>query len=91
LQFLFEPWKAPLAVQEEADCVIGRDYPEPCIDLEQASEENIAKLKQFFQNGKRDDIFYMFLNDTHVLRPANPAEYRFYTYTNILRTQFDDF
>ena len=29
LQYLFEPWKAPLAVQKAARCVVGDDYPEP--------------------------------------------------------------
>ncbi|PFX23560.1 Cryptochrome-1 [Stylophora pistillata] len=29
LQYLFEPWKAPLVVQKAARCVVGDDYPEP--------------------------------------------------------------
>jgi deoxyribodipyrimidine photo-lyase len=36
-EHLFEPWLTPPLVQVEAGCVIGRDYPEPIIDLQVAS------------------------------------------------------
>jgi deoxyribodipyrimidine photo-lyase len=34
---LLEPWLTPPMIQIEAGCVIGRDYPEPIVDLETAS------------------------------------------------------
>ncbi len=49
-EYLFEPWKAPLDVQEEAGCIVGRDYPQPMLDHDQAFEDNVNKLKQFFQS-----------------------------------------
>ena len=30
---LFEPWNTPQLIQLESSCVIGRDYPEPIVDL----------------------------------------------------------
>lgn len=39
LRYLFEPWKAPRAVQEKAKCVIGVDYPKPMVDHTKASKE----------------------------------------------------
>jgi deoxyribodipyrimidine photo-lyase len=36
-QYLFEPWLTPPLVQIEAGCVIGRNYPEPIVDLQTAS------------------------------------------------------
>lgn len=90
LEFLYEPWKAPLSVQEEADCVVGRDYPEPCIDHEQTFKENIAKLQQFFHTEKKE-IFEMFLYDKFVLKPANSEEYKVYTYAEFLNSEFADF
>jgi deoxyribodipyrimidine photo-lyase len=30
--YLHEPWKMPLADQNEAKCVIGQDYPQPIVD-----------------------------------------------------------
>ncbi|KAL4233889.1 hypothetical protein ACF0H5_008562 [Mactra antiquata] len=39
LRYLFEPWKAPKAVQEKAKCFIGVDYPKPMVDHNKASKE----------------------------------------------------
>jgi hypothetical protein len=27
-KYIFEPWTAPLAVQQAAGCIIGKDYPQ---------------------------------------------------------------
>ena len=32
VEFIYEPWRAPSAVQREAGCVIGRDYPLPIVN-----------------------------------------------------------
>lgn len=39
IRYLFEPWKAPKAVQEKAKCIIGVDYPRPMVDHSKASKE----------------------------------------------------
>ena len=75
-EYLFEPWKAPLHLQEDADCIIGRDYPEPIVDHEQAFTENIAKLTQYFQSTKT---------------PVVSEGYKSYTFTKFLEEEFDDF
>jgi deoxyribodipyrimidine photo-lyase len=36
-EHLFEPWETPPMIQIEAGCVIGRDYPQPIVDLDAAS------------------------------------------------------
>ena len=38
LRYLFEPWTAPRAVQEKANCVIGVDYPTPMVEHQKASK-----------------------------------------------------
>lgn len=90
LEYLYEPWKAPLDVQERSNCIIGKDYPEPCVDHDQATKENILKLKQFFNSEKREK-FEAFLNDKHVLKPASSFEYKIYTFAKFLDSEFDDF
>lgn len=90
LEYVFEPWKAPLNLQEKAGCVIGKDYPEPIVDNEEAFRENIAKLQQFFHSEKKE-IFETFLNDKSALKPANSNEYRAYTFAKFLESEFDDF
>jgi hypothetical protein len=90
IEYLFEPWKAPLHIQEEADCIIGKDYPEPCVDHEESYRENIEKLKQYFNSEKRE-LFELILNDKNVLKPANSDEYKSYTFSSFLESEFEDF
>ncbi|XP_035216341.1 cryptochrome-1-like isoform X2 [Stegodyphus dumicola] len=50
-QFLFEPWLAPLSVQEVANCIIGKDYPFPIVNHQQASKRNadmMTAIKESF-------------------------------------------
>jgi deoxyribodipyrimidine photo-lyase len=35
--WIFEPWTMPTLIQEQVGCVLGRDYPLPVVDLQQAS------------------------------------------------------
>jgi hypothetical protein len=77
-----------LSVQEAANCVIGKDYPEPCVNHEEIFKENIAKLRQFFQAEKRE-MFEAFLNDKCVLKPANSIEYKQYTFLKFLESQLE--
>ncbi len=44
-QYIYEPWKASLAIQREAQCVIGKDYPLPIVDHEQAKNRNLERMK----------------------------------------------
>lgn len=39
VRYLFEPWKAPKAVQQKAKCVIGMDYPHPIVEHNKASKD----------------------------------------------------
>ncbi len=43
-KYIYEPWKAPLAVQQQAGCVIGRDYPAPVVAHDVASKANMARM-----------------------------------------------
>lgn len=51
--FSYEPWKAPIEVQERASCVIGRDYPNRLVDHVSAMEKNKSEMEvllfYFFQ------------------------------------------
>ena len=31
-EYIHQPWDAPLYIQKQADCVIGRDYPKPIVE-----------------------------------------------------------
>lgn len=45
LHLIFCPWKATKEEQEAADCIIGQQYPEPCIDHDVAMERNTKYMK----------------------------------------------
>ena len=47
-KYIYEPWKAPKDVQEKANCIIGKDYPEPIVDHGEASKENKQKMKDAY-------------------------------------------
>ena len=54
-KYVYEPWTAPLEVQEEAGCIIGEDYPYPIVDHETASKENIARMNRAYDAAKLED------------------------------------
>jgi len=37
--FLFNPWEAPIEVLNKANVVLGKNYPEPIVDLQESREE----------------------------------------------------
>ncbi|XP_019345657.1 cryptochrome-1 isoform X2 [Alligator mississippiensis] len=44
-EYIYEPWKAPRSMQEQAGCIIGRDYPKPIVEHEALSKRNIMRMK----------------------------------------------
>lgn len=49
-KYIYEPWKAPLAIQQRANCIIGKDYPMPIVEHEVVSKENMEKMKHAYAN-----------------------------------------
>lgn len=47
-RFIYEPWKAPLEVQVKAKCIIGKDYPEPIVDHDQARVDCLDRMKKAY-------------------------------------------
>ena len=44
-KYIYEPWMAPREVQEQAGCVIGKDYPAPIVDHNEIVTRNISRMK----------------------------------------------
>jgi cryptochrome len=53
IQYIFEPWKAPLSVQKQAGCIIGVDYPHPIVEHETISKKNMEKMKAAYARGAK--------------------------------------
>mmetsp|Transcript_25798 Transcript_25798/g.83314 ORF Transcript_25798/g.83314 Transcript_25798/m.83314 type:complete len:566 (+) Transcript_25798:85-1782(+) len=51
-KYIYEPWKAPIAEQKKAGCIIGKDYPKPLVLHEVASKENMAKMNKAYAEHK---------------------------------------
>jgi cryptochrome len=51
-KYIYEPWKAPSNVQDNARVRIGRDYPEPIVDHSRESAENMGKMKMAYDHHK---------------------------------------
>ncbi|KAL1115936.1 hypothetical protein AAG570_005431 [Ranatra chinensis] len=46
VEYVYEPWAAPLEVQRTAKCIIGQDYPQRIVDHKLASQINRKKMEE---------------------------------------------
>ncbi|KAM3241105.1 hypothetical protein ACQJBY_054245 [Aegilops geniculata] len=51
-EYIYEPWTAPLSVQEKARCIVGKDYPKPVVDHEAASKECRKRMEQAYASNR---------------------------------------
>lgn len=49
VEFLYEPWRASLEIQMKAGCIIGKDYPEPMVNHQEASYKNREVSKYYIE------------------------------------------
>eukprot|EP00092_Neocalanus_flemingeri_P001275 GFUD01001361.1.p1 GENE.GFUD01001361.1~~GFUD01001361.1.p1 ORF type:complete len:169 (-),score=40.24 GFUD01001361.1:795-1229(-) len=57
-KYIYQPWKAPAAIQEKADCLIGKDYPMPMVVHQEASVRNrkmMEELQEILQNSGMEE------------------------------------
>jgi len=47
-KFIYEPWNAPLAVQQQCGVVIGEDYPAPIVEHKTISKSNMGRMKEAY-------------------------------------------
>ncbi|XP_045118530.1 cryptochrome-2-like [Portunus trituberculatus] len=50
--YIYEPWKAPLATQRAAGCIIGQDYPRPIVDHSIVMKRNLDRMAKAYKAGK---------------------------------------
>eukprot|EP00945_MAST-04E_sp_MAST-4E-sp1_P007315 g7315.t1 len=51
-KYIYEPWNAPMAVQENAGCIVGKDYPLPIVDHKIASKQNMQWMSEGYKRSK---------------------------------------
>ncbi|CAH9108451.1 unnamed protein product [Cuscuta epithymum] len=52
-EYIYEPWTAPLSVQQKVKCVIGIDYPKPVVSHGSASKECCQRLSEAYEMNKK--------------------------------------
>ncbi|XP_050409035.1 cryptochrome-1 isoform X2 [Patella vulgata] len=50
--YIYEPWKAPVKLQETAGCIIGKDYPKPIVDHDTVRPINIKRMSEAYAKNK---------------------------------------
>jgi cryptochrome len=53
-KYIYEPWTAPMAVQQTAGIRIGMDYPKPMVDHGTVSKDNMAKMAKAYADHNGD-------------------------------------
>lgn len=51
-KYIYEPWEAPLALQEKCGVIIGKDYPYPIVDHTATSKDNMGRMKEAYDSQK---------------------------------------
>jgi len=70
-EYVYAPWTAPLEVQEEANCVIGKDYPQPMVDHDTASAYNRKMMLEL-----QKSLLLKFKEPPKHIKPSNEEEIR---------------
>ena len=56
VQFIYEPWLAPIEVQEAAGCIIGERYPDRIVIHEEVSSRNAIEMNQIMTDILAKDL-----------------------------------
>ena len=51
-KYIYEPWKAPIADQRAAGCLIGTDYPKPIVAHETIVKTNMDRMNKAYAKDK---------------------------------------
>lgn len=51
-KYIYEPWLAPLAIQQNTGIIIGKTYPEPIVDHASVSNRNMGRMKEAYDANK---------------------------------------
>ena len=47
-QYIYEPWEAPIAVQQKCGVIVGENYPHPIVDHKEISKSNMGRMKEAY-------------------------------------------
>ncbi|XP_063709618.1 cryptochrome-1 [Culicoides brevitarsis] len=86
-EYIHEPWKAPMSLQQEYECIIGIHYPQTMLDFKEAAKRNRNKMKSI-----RDRILEERETQPEHCRPSSEDEIRqFFWLSNEIEEEKMDF
>jgi cryptochrome len=44
-KYIYEPHLAPVKIQADSNCIIGKDYPNPIVERKESAKQNLARFK----------------------------------------------
>ncbi|KAM6107598.1 cryptochrome-2-like [Pterocles gutturalis] len=71
-EYIYEPWKAPRAVQERAGCLVGTHYPRPIVEHSTASKRNLERMKAAYTRKGNESTKKHHTPPTALLSPQLP-------------------
>ncbi|XP_010078343.1 PREDICTED: cryptochrome-1-like, partial [Pterocles gutturalis] len=71
-EYIYEPWKAPRAVQERAGCLVGTHYPRPIVEHSTASKRNLERMKAAYARKGNESTKKHHTPPTALLSPQLP-------------------
>ena len=55
-KYIYSPWEASLAQQQQWGCVVGQDYPEPIVEHGAASKECMRRMQLAYAQHKQQNV-----------------------------------
>ena len=52
-KYIYEPWTAPITIQQACGCIIGKGYPKPIVDHSIAVKANMGRMKAAYDAIKK--------------------------------------
>jgi len=69
VEYIFEPWTAPVEIQEESGCIVGKDYPSPMINHKVAFRRNAREMSNLAKS-----LMEKFKEEPKHIKPSNAKE-----------------
>lgn len=54
-RYIYEPWEAPVAVQQKCGVIVGRTYPHPIVEHKTISKSNMSRMKEAYDAHKNNN------------------------------------
>lgn len=54
-RYIHDPWNATEDLQQQANCIVGKDYPQPILDISQTRQQALENYNNFRQSNQTNE------------------------------------